>query len=40
MIGTTEPLIGRWITPDVRWMVGTGMSSEPLDGAPASRERA
>lgn len=30
MIGTTEPLIGRWITPDVRWMVGTGLSSEPL----------
>ena len=30
MIGTTEPLIGRWITSDVRWMVGTGLSSEPL----------
>jgi hypothetical protein len=31
MIGTTEPLIGRWITPDVRWMVGAGLSSESLD---------
>lgn len=31
MIRTTEPLIGRWITPDVRWMVGAGLSSEPLD---------
>ncbi len=40
MIGTTEPFIGRWITPDVRWMVGTGMSSEPLGGAPDHRERA
>jgi hypothetical protein len=27
MIRTTEPLIGRWITPDVRWMVGAGLSS-------------
>jgi hypothetical protein len=36
MIGTTEPFIGRWLTPDVRWMVGTGLSSEPLDmGGPA-----
>jgi hypothetical protein len=31
MISTTEPWIGRWITPDVRWMVGSGLSSEPLD---------
>ncbi|PYR93384.1 MAG: hypothetical protein DMF84_10370 [Acidobacteria bacterium] len=31
VIGSTEPLIGRWITPDVRWMIGTGRSSEPLD---------
>jgi hypothetical protein len=31
MIGTTEPLIGRWFTPDVRWMVGAGLSSDPLD---------
>jgi hypothetical protein len=30
MIGTTGPLIGRWITSDVRWMVGTGLSSDPL----------
>jgi hypothetical protein len=31
MISTTEPWIGRWLTPDVRWMVGSGLSSEPLD---------
>lgn len=36
MIGTTQPLIGRWITSDVRWMVGTGLSSEPLDRAGTS----
>lgn len=30
VIGTTEPFIGRWITADVRWMVG-GRSPQPHD---------